>query len=842
MLIKPDQWLRRPTTLCLTRALFSALETGGLTSGGLKQRKPGFAKWIHTTPFENSFIDNSHLEETREGALHLHNSNDETQQFHDGMRLQQAIVQLFPERMKEPDAVRTESIEPSLALPDPLENPSAWIEALEQQGKLHGIEGVVRVWVARKRENYRLPVEGRDANTLWTALFRAAIVRSATEHHRILFKSVYEHALEVNHDNKSSWSGLYACVVGLWLRLDPTHARTAHNELISAFDCTHVDLRDLAMDCAYSQDPISAIRAFRHIYKTFRQQNLYDAFVVPMLSDNHSVRDRFEWHNFFVSRGDLPSSKVFALPSVQEMFAEKDKFLALQSHASESVAAQSAAAKLRVADFSPLTRASMSALAGDVHGIKPKQVSDSFVAKLLATWAFPLDFLVNGLGFLGVESLGPQALRQLAVRCGSCAVFEEKIGELKEQGIEPKASNYSRVMQQVVREGLETIFQTLLLSDQHPDIFEDVKVQTALLHAFLEKDDRQNAHLTLIVLSLLDDRGNANAWNAVLKHNIKKRDVPSIESMTRRMRSLQIPVDLENLKIFRARIVGFRSPGKKPMHVSRSRSRIRPLNYLASMAMFSLQNGINVGPGFWVELLKRYGVAGDLKNVKRLTMWLLSKYRVGQGSEWAGRCCLNISEVLNDCRRIFSGNMLGALVVWGFRAPSPRLQRSPSPFGPPSIDNSDGSLQVEPWARGLMLLRQIGLHPSLPTLAPARKAFRQRMWTLFGPAYSTRAINPDTVRRYNLSLSHCVLHANQIFAGKLFPGIESFLLEPEAANPTAVMTLLFGKITSSGGREWIIPAPLGRLRYELRKGRRKLKPGHHTPKHYYKSKYLTTHL
>jgi hypothetical protein len=682
-------------------------------------------------------------------------------------------------------------------------------------------------------------VEGPEANALWTTLFRAAIVGSATEDHKALFQEVYEHALEVKNVTKSSWLGLYTCVIGLWLRVQPSHARAVHKEIINAFDCAHVDLRDLAMDCANSRDPLSASRVFRLIYKKFPQRNLYDAFVGSMLSDHHSARQRFEWHNFFVSRGDLPSSKVFALPTVQELFAQKGKPLPMHSQPSESVPTQSAATTLRAEHYPPLTRASMSALVGDVHGIKPKQISDAFVAKLLATWAFPLDMLVNGLGFLAIESLGPQALRQLAVRCANCGLFQEKLAELKRLGIEPKASNFARVMQHVAREGLENLFQTLLLSDQHPDTFADAKVQDALLRVFLKKNDLQNAHLTLIVLSHLNSRGNANAWNAVLKHNILERDEPGIESATRRMHSLQIAVNLVNLKLFRVRMVGYRWRSKKPGFFARRTSRIRPINYLASMAMFSLQNGINVGSDFWVELLKRYGMTGDWKNVERLTMWLLFQYSTDRNPEWAAKCGLDNSGLQRDCHTIFSGATLGALVVWGFRAPIPRLAREHSSADLRASDDSDGSLKPEPWAKGLVLLRRIQLQSNMPTLLTARKAFRQRMWILFGPAYSTRAINKETVRLKNLTLSHCVLHANQIFEGKLFPGIENFLQGPEATNTAAVMSMLFGQVKSARGREGdidsvaeqLVPATFERLRYELRKRRRKVKS---TP-YYYKS-------
>jgi len=468
----------------------------------------------------------------------------------------------------------------------------------------------------------------------------------------------------------------------------------------------------------------------------------------------------------------------------------------------------------------------MSALVGDVHGIKPKQISDSFVAKLLATWAFPLDFLVNGIGFLAIESLGPQALRQLALRCGNCTVFGEKIEELKRLGIESKASNYARVMHYVAREGQESMFQTLLRSDQHPDTFGDAKVQTALLHAFLRRNDLHNAHLTLIVLSLLEKRGNANAWNAVLKYNIWRRDEPAIESLVRRMRSLQIAVDLENLLIFRARIVGYRRAGHRPVHRVSNSPPIQPLNFLAGMAMFSLHNGVNVGAKFWIELLKRYGMARYWKSVERLTMWLLSRYRLDRDPEWAARCGLDNRDVHRDCQAIFSHNLLGALVVWGLRPRSPGSPRDTPPVHPQFMNKSHNTWQAEPWARGLVLLRRIELQSNMPTILTARKAIRQRMWILFGPAYSARAINPETVRLHNLTLSHCVLHANQIFEGRLFPGIESFFDGPEATSRTAVMTMLFGQVKSSDGRLQLIPASLGRLRYELNKRKRNLKYRH----------------
>jgi hypothetical protein len=708
-----------------------------------------------------------------------------------------AANQLHPEHTNISECLKREPVELPLMLPDPSENPKAWTEALKKQGRIHGIKGVLHVWSERERQGYKLPTQGHDANSLWTTLFRAVIVKDARAEHKQLFKAIYRHALEPQRAKELRWPGIYVCVVGLWLRIEPRKARVTHKQLLNAFDCSNVDLRDLAQDCVFSYDSALAFSTFRYIYKSFPNQKLYDAFLSPMLSDHHNFGQRLSWHKFFTSRGDLPSSELFALPLIRELFAKQDKHSTPQARPPDIGGSNPAIARPQDHQFPALTRASMSTIVGDVHGIKPKEFSDAFVAKLLATWAFPLDFLVSGVSFLAIESLGPQALHQLAIRCGNCLVFQEKIDELKQSGIGLQTNNYSRVMEHIAREGLEYMFQTLLLSDQHPDTFEDMKVQSALLRAFLNKGDVQNAHLTLIVLSFMNDEGNATAWNAVLAHSIIRRDGSMIEDTVRRMRELHIAVNLANLQLFRSNMVGVRNSSKRLTIHSHDRRRPELLSVLRHMAMFSLCNGVNVGPNFWVEMLKRYGMIGDWKNLEPLVIWLCSQYGNPQDKDWASRCGLTIAESHRDRHVIFSGQMLAALVVWGFRAPVTRRSLRQTQNTSPSSRSSADLVQPESWARGIILLRRIELQFRLHTLPSARKAFVSHMWILFGPGYSTRGDNTTAIRRQTLTLPHYVLHANKIFEGRLFPDAERILQESGGTNSPALMEMLFGQMKST---------------------------------------------
>ena len=430
----------------------------------------------------------------------------------------------------------------------------------------------------------------------------------------------------------------------------------------------------------------------------------------------------------------------------------------------------------------------MSTLVGEVHGIKQREVSDSFVAKMFATRAFPLDLIVSGLGMLGIEKIGPLALRELALRAGSASEFEKQLMAVRRLEIVISDFVYCQLLLKLAKEGSHTLYDTLLASDQHPDAYEDVKTQEKLLETFLARRELNIAQITLIGLSLKGGTIQAKAWNRLLQHYIRNDDYRLVANTVKHMQALNMILTPQSLTLMHQRLLPQRKPGKAPPQAMlESYFGVPPLQFTTNAYMYTAERGAQVSARLWIENMKRFGTLKKWEELERLTHWLATFYQdwtraVFKNERRAGRKV----RANMTLRTIFSDSMRQALIVWGFRSAADKKLLS-------EVEASVAK-DCQPWARGLLLLKRLndkGLHNSGQQTSPAfvRRVLKLRMWILFGPAYSTRRINQEAKKNNKLGLAQYLQHANAIWDGQLFE-FDPKLYEPQ--NHSKLLVAVFG--------------------------------------------------
>lgn len=688
---------------------------------------------------------------------------------------------------------------------------TTWREKLEKSARLRGVDGMLSTWLDMEKSRYMLPTEGSDADSLWTQLLNASIAEKQSPAQSKILDKVLAHAEILASKDNSQWPGLYSCIIGRWLRVCPERATDWHLRLINLFSLTRVDLRPLANACAFSRDPFLALESFRVIHAAFPGQSLYDSFILELLNYNHKDNVIEAWHHHFVAQEDGPSAKTAALPEVKRL-----------TDLSFAQMAEKATADQAQADFSlsptPFTRASMSTLVGDVHGIKPKEISDGFVAKLLATRAFSLDIILAGLGFFSISKLGPSALRELALRTTSSADFRTRLYDLEQKGISPDESIYSVVIGYISDNEFEHLFKALLARDQHPDDMDNIQIQSALLYEYLRRDDMANAHLSLIILSMIDSRGNDKAWNVMLQYYAKNGDHKNVESVARRMRTAAIPASRRSLTFLHRYVLTARSPSKRPVVLAADQASryFSSLDFTTIMYIHAAKHGVEVHPQLWVENLKRYGMLGDWNNLERLIWWLYSWYSHGDRPDGDVTSSFPRESDEATLRAIFTKPMLTALVVWGMRAPSQKplrmrqwtrgakARRAIQPLRADDIQaeetaqpaHADDAPRVLPWARGIALLHQIETKYSVPLAHQTAHALIDRLWVLFGPAFSTRQRNLEAITHNRAPIMEYLQHANDIWGGKLY-NLDAELLKNNPESWSDFLVGLFGSRRST---------------------------------------------
>lgn len=472
------------------------------------------------------------------------------------------------------------------------------------------------------------------------------------------------------------------------------------------------------------------------------------------------------WHNFLIRNNDVPSPELAANQAV--------KYLLSISSGGEMSAAnhlqlESLAAILNKdrGDTRPptsplLSRALMSGIVGDVHGIKPKVISDKFCARMFATQAFSLETSIRGLALLGTETLGPIALRELAVRAGTPEILKERLMDLKDAGIAISPSKYAHVVHTVVSNSQTHLFQTLLASDQHPESYDDQHTQETLLANFLEAENWPLAHIALISLSSKNIGETSRAWNRLLQHYIRNQKRKEVVRIFDHMCSEQLYITSRSLNFMVKYLLPARSVSKNPMLSQTPRvAGFDADNFVANAHMYATLHDQALTPERWVEILKRYGMTGRLTGLERLVHWLMQRHFSQEEQDESNGKRRVVYHDISTRDKILNPVMLRAIIVWEFRYAGIRNALVPSMA--PLQTVSDFS-----WTRGITLLLQLKQMGLRVRTKDVRRAVTGILWMLFGPGVSKRRINLHLVRRNRLTIMEYVEAANNAWDQTLF--------------------------------------------------------------------------
>ena len=684
-----------------------------------------------------------------------------------------------------------------------------WIEILQFRQRLDGLAGIVAVWQGMRQRGVELPVVGEEADILWPTLIRATI-----DEHKSGQFDLLTYVVGLKQRTGEHYASLYELIVGSYLRVKPSVVRPWHKRLSDAGLVSSEALRHIMPDAVHSPLPTEAFSQYRQLYRRCLGRDLYDACIGEALRLENSPAAALPWHSFLVKNGDGPSQAMFARPEVQRLFALDGNHSLPMVHRKGT--AQPKALDVALPQYPAMSRGSMSSLVGDVHGIKPKNISDTFVAKMFATRAFTLDIVIRGLGFFAVSSLGPVALREMAVRSGSPAEFCNHLPTLKALDINIDDNPYCRLLQNLAKENQVELFHALLSSDQHPEAYSDLPTQEALLATFLDIGNWIQAHLTLLCLSQAGAALHAGAWNRVVQHYLRQRQYLLSAQTIEHLQTQKSPLTFTTLTFLHRYMLPLRRKTKRPVESQRfDRPPFDALKFVTNAVIYADNNARvssipenYVRPRVWRELLKRYGMAHRWPEVDKLVGWLVERYstehfqRTAKATETAteGRVVLRPSCPLHF---IFDAQMQQALFNWGFRNAALRHQLRPVEEragykSPPS------NASAETWIQGFPLLQHLRRRGVTVKNDTVRQAFCLRMWILFGPGHSKIPLNEAIRRENRLPLAYFIRTFNAFWqhyeeGGLAFDIDERLLTEPELQ--PELLLAFFGKAMRAGKRK-----------------------------------------
>jgi len=679
-----------------------------------------------------------------------------------------------------------------------------WVELTQFRRRLQGSDGVLEIWAGMRRREVDLPVEGEKADFLWEAFISAASYTSDGVREDVL-EDLYSHALELRDRTGRSYQHLYSCFVGASLRLAwHRMAHRWHRALVAELLATPDALKDTIIDVVKSARPDWALKIFKDLYKYASVGKFYDTCIAKLL-DAGEEHLALSLHQYLLRRGDVPSSETFKLPGVQKLF-DMDKDKSLPAKLSKDSAKLSQNRPVSHHNHLVMSRASMSGVMGDVHGIRPKEISDTFVAKMFATQAFPFDLVMKSLSFFAVEKLGPLALREMAIRAGSASELHMQLEQLNTNAITVSDAVYCRVLQDLANNGRDDVLSALLASDQHPEAFENPQIQEEKLVSSLETGNTMQMQIALLALSLAGKEVESRAWNRVFQHHCRTRNHASILATMQMMKAEGMPLTRKTIRCLMFLVLPQRKRGRREWILTlREKAPFSQLDFVTAACMYEEQQRRTIDPRVWRELLKRHGMAGHRWDaLERLVLWLAERYTTERFRIWReitarggdrteGTVVTPTLRAKSPAHEIFDKQMLQAIFTWGLRSAAERQL-----LRPVSIDNTNGGTSQwseddpsahikfnvhnttdrqmrnpEPWAQGLHLLARLKAYGIPIKIKDVQVAFAVRMWILFGPGVSSLKVNQRDRSNNMLDLRHYIQHAHAIWPehNGLFPDL-----------------------------------------------------------------------
>jgi len=572
-----------------------------------------------------------------------------------------------------------------------------WAAKLAHYDRLDGLRGIFAVWHARRREGYRLPTKNSaHAQVLWGTFAR----------HPKLVNYLIEHAAELQREKGETYPRLYFVIMRYWLVRKPTEALEYHHQMLVKLGLRKLPLRELAPSIRdYGH---VAQEAFLYIYRNSNERNLYDEVVPRLLASGHIVMAR-RWHNLCTYRDDLPSESFGAHPVIQLFTAESSTISKPNVHSTKAQR-----------DNPNLNQALMRKLLG--RDTAPVRFEDSFTARMFATRTVHIESVIKGLAMVGVNEIGPQAVSAMARRTQPMTELPERFEQLRAAGIALQGSVFSLALEKFAMEQKWDLVRSILESDQHPDVYGDSETQRALLTYYLDQGDMQQAQRTLAILTLFHNDASRESWNILLQLRIRRARPQDVFNTMLEMRRHGVTLSSQTMAAVRT-MLARRQHGHRPA----SRREFDDLRFISRFYITALEGGMaRMPPEAWHEIIRRFGMLGRFRELKRLLLWLLSWYAPRSSPEFAALPrSVHFEQATTKLRRLYPLTKTSQPFYYNFPAKVPQAADANHPIRllfPPPLQQG-----ILVWGFRASLLATAPFEQSLFNSIPAKKHHRSNL-------------------------------------------------------------------------------------------------------------------
>ena len=618
-----------------------------------------------------------------------------------------------------------------------------WLELIGFQRRHCGTKGTKRIFKEIFRRDLRLPTCGILADQLWDLLLRAGFYDHG------LLEEIVTYAMCLKRSTGASWLGIYSGVVSIALKKDPASIYHWHSKLRDNFPPSLRDYKKLfklSIGCG-------GLARFRALYKDTPLVGMYRT-VIWHLCSLQMFAGALEWHDLLYDAKDFPTSFTDIKPLLDHLtyLGDAPRLEKVVRALTENKIGFSEVAEDLVQRNVTISREILNRQLGEVHGVRPKHLSDHFCARLFATRLFSVDTVIGGLQMMGAEAIGPLSLREIAVRdhCDPGAI-RHHTDALETAGISLDNSAFCSLVRSLATENKRGILKSIVDCDLHPDTFTDFGLQERLLAQYTEESDLTKVERTLAILTTGCSEKNLQMvqLNLILRCQVTLGRSEKVLATLEELKRTGLPVTARSSRHLRVYWLSRRQVGRKA-------GRTRELNTIIQASQLTMQSGHFVPVIAWREILLRLGMAGRLMEFENLVLWLVDWYsspaakaaypkRIllsSRGSQALIGYDLSQGKLMNrDPQRFLSALITTAakhaIVAWGFQKPLKRRRNTRKVTMGPTVEENPRTR----WTWGLHLLyklRERGLPTEQGEIA---RICRHRLNILFGAEISQRKIN-----------------------------------------------------------------------------------------------------
>jgi hypothetical protein len=334
----------------------------------------------------------------------------------------------------------------------------------------------------------------------------------------------------------------------------------------------------------------------------------------------------------------------------------------------------------------------------------------------------------------------------------------------------------------------DELLYDLLQSDLHPDIFDDLDLQTRLINSAAEISDWRTFRLLLVARLVVFERSARAVANSILQLGLEKRDEDGVLRILEDMKARKIPLNHEQTEnIFQSLLVDYNNE-ERQLRAQSAQFYISVFRQLKSM-------DVPVPITHWRLVLLSLTRRGLIEDVERLCVELVDLF-VSSPSSRPGFAPVHIDDVpealrsplggvenllgvyipqdlpmrnrLHPLRRLFNDKLLGEMIEQSFLAhpgqgfhqgARPR-RRQPQPF------------QISAMIRLMRILHERGMYLRYRKLVFAVKG---HLMMLYGPATPYESRHRLMRTSNTLALQEMKNLIDEAWGGQLLPPIYGLL-------------------------------------------------------------------